>query len=60
MYHFAQWIGKRLVCSILGHRLESARVFHHHAKTMTNGYRCTRCGRSQLHAYIWQRTVDDE
>jgi hypothetical protein len=57
---FIGWLGKRLWCSVAGHRMESSRIYYATAKSVQSGYRCARCRKSQLFLRRWQEVHDAE
>lgn len=48
------WLVRRIWCSIRGHHLVADRIYYPPAKSVTSGYRCTRCSKTQLLLKRWQ------
>jgi len=48
------WIGNRLYCFVRGHRMVPDRIYDPMAKSVTPGYACKRCGKTQRLLYRWQ------
>lgn len=54
MLAFFSWAYRRLQCALRGHRMTSDRIYYAPAKSVTPGYRCTRCEKTQALLYRWQ------
>jgi hypothetical protein len=59
MIAFLSWFFRRLWCSIRGHRMTPDRIYYPPAKSVTPGYRCTRCSKTQALLYRWQEVRND-
>lgn len=60
MIQGAKWLLRRATCTIRGHRLRPKRIYYGPAASVVPGYRCGRCGHTQLLAYRWQEVFPDE
>jgi len=54
------WAGRRLICLVVGHQLTPSRTYCGMTKSVEPGYRCERCGKTQLVLYRWQEVFTDD
>jgi len=60
MISFLRWVGRRLKCTVYGHRFKAQRIYYPPAKSVQPGFCCERCAKTQTVLRRWDEVVDDE